>query len=676
MSELLKELMVDFGLLSEYEDVEKQVKAQLDRATKMDEVDTVTFGLETDDGRMVKVYVKAEQANDFEKALAGKLGAVDSIEQALNELSKDFEIVAVDWPEEAETGDEKDEDEEGEETADQTAEKPEGEDVLNQQVYYNRRERDAQGEAPMSEPKESYKDKVRAKLLSERDEAVGYKFGRGATHVGGLDAYFSYPLQFQIYKAILELGVPDVALTKSAYRQQIIQGIRRHAAEVMSDGALRNRLAYFLNQEIHQDIEAEKRKAAMRESLLTEDALGDFEALLSDLLTLLDNTPDNKYAKIVMNSSQMKALLRGASGTALSAQATMRSKMAQFQASLTQALQMRDAETKKAAMAAKTTPGRAVAAGMATESLVESKLDADVARKIKDPSKLAKYVFDNAGSYEEGRKLFNDLHEHPDFDVDGMFRGLLNAMTEYVAMWRKKTGNRVQAKHLAKRTVEEVEADGKKFKDSEELAKYALRKHGGNKQKAKRFLDLVDAKEKVDEATAPVAWEITKEGDNVVIACDAMTVNVDEENTEKLVKALSNKTAVVVRDAESGNKYTFSPRGSSVRVKQTGSTDHCVMSSKDVNDLLSVIAKAEKKEKAETVEEAKRHHRKKVEQPAEDEPTDEVDDESGDEADEADDEAPKVKVKVKKDKNDDDDEEVEECDTGKKKRMSFKEMKK
>jgi hypothetical protein len=231
---------------------------------------------------------------------------------------------------------------------------------------------------------------------------------------------------------------------------------------------------------------------------------------------------------------------------------------------------------------------------------------------------------------------------------------------------------------------EDIEADGRRFKDSDELAKYALRKHGGDKKKAQRFLDLVDAKEKVNEAEEPTTWEITAEGNNVVIACDLMTINVDEEGLEKLVKGMSNKTAVVIKDAESGNKYTFSPRGSSVRVKQTGGASHCVMTSKDVNTFLSVAGTAAKNKDKEAIEEARKHHHhhakkvKKVEQPEDDEPTPETDEEDED-----------VKSKSKKAKKMDDEGEEAEVDdmddeeapkkkvkeASCKKRMSFKDMK-
>lgn len=71
----------------------------LERAAELnDEVDTVPFGLETDDGQIVKVYVNAEQADAFEEALKNLLGIEDDIEEAINRLASQFDIVDVVWP--------------------------------------------------------------------------------------------------------------------------------------------------------------------------------------------------------------------------------------------------------------------------------------------------------------------------------------------------------------------------------------------------------------------------------------------------------------------------------------------------------------------------------------------------------------------------------------------------
>ena len=80
-----------------------------------DEVDTIVFGLEDDQGAIVKVYVAKDDADGFEKALGEKLGVDDDIEELLAELAADYDIVDVEWPEE----EEEDEAVEGEDDPDQ-----------------------------------------------------------------------------------------------------------------------------------------------------------------------------------------------------------------------------------------------------------------------------------------------------------------------------------------------------------------------------------------------------------------------------------------------------------------------------------------------------------------------------------------------------------------------------
>jgi len=63
-----------------------------------DEVDTVTFGMETSDGDIIKIYVNAEQAEKFEEALSQLLGKEDDVEKVINDLAAAFDIIDVVWP--------------------------------------------------------------------------------------------------------------------------------------------------------------------------------------------------------------------------------------------------------------------------------------------------------------------------------------------------------------------------------------------------------------------------------------------------------------------------------------------------------------------------------------------------------------------------------------------------
>lgn len=64
-----------------------------------DEVDTVIFGMELDDGAIVKVYVNAAEADKFEDALSQMLGKEDDVEKVIDALATSFDIVDVVWPE-------------------------------------------------------------------------------------------------------------------------------------------------------------------------------------------------------------------------------------------------------------------------------------------------------------------------------------------------------------------------------------------------------------------------------------------------------------------------------------------------------------------------------------------------------------------------------------------------
>lgn len=63
-----------------------------------DEVDSVAFGMENDDGSIIKVWVNAEHADDFEKSLAELLGKEDDAEKVINDLADDYDIIDVEWP--------------------------------------------------------------------------------------------------------------------------------------------------------------------------------------------------------------------------------------------------------------------------------------------------------------------------------------------------------------------------------------------------------------------------------------------------------------------------------------------------------------------------------------------------------------------------------------------------
>jgi hypothetical protein len=87
------------------------VLSKIDSAQKQERLndDTTAFGLEDDEGNLVKVYVKSDQAEEFENTLAAMLaGQTDGeedenanakeIAEVMFELKDKFDIVDVEWP--------------------------------------------------------------------------------------------------------------------------------------------------------------------------------------------------------------------------------------------------------------------------------------------------------------------------------------------------------------------------------------------------------------------------------------------------------------------------------------------------------------------------------------------------------------------------------------------------
>jgi len=86
------------------------VISKLDAAEKRANInkDTVAFGLEDSEGNITKVYVKADEADDFESTLASLLAGEDDdndeqntsmeIAEVLHNIKDKFDIVDVEWP--------------------------------------------------------------------------------------------------------------------------------------------------------------------------------------------------------------------------------------------------------------------------------------------------------------------------------------------------------------------------------------------------------------------------------------------------------------------------------------------------------------------------------------------------------------------------------------------------
>lgn len=224
-----------------------------------DEVDTVIFGMELDDGTVVKVYVNAQESAKFEQALSQMLGKEDDIGKVIDALATTFDIVDVVWPdveqqqpEETDIIDaqqDKEEEKEKEEEAKEQAtssdadkddgavkdENEESEDEIHLGVESPDDEEEDNKE-PSKNTKESTVTSIsqifKQKLLKEKTEteheeddpfvtATKKKYGH---EIETLLHAFPKPSDKAILSLMLNLGVPPVSLL--AVRAELRDGIK------------------------------------------------------------------------------------------------------------------------------------------------------------------------------------------------------------------------------------------------------------------------------------------------------------------------------------------------------------------------------------------------------------------------------------------------------------------
>lgn len=138
-----------------------------------EEVETEAFGLETDEGDIVKVYVNVKDSDGFEKALADMLGTEDDIETALEKLSKQFDIVDVEWPD---TDEEEEEEEEEEECEDcEGCEKCETEDDADSELEISPEDLEKKAEKEEKEEEEEEEEEIK------QEENIMSSFGQKFT---------------------------------------------------------------------------------------------------------------------------------------------------------------------------------------------------------------------------------------------------------------------------------------------------------------------------------------------------------------------------------------------------------------------------------------------------------------------------------------------------------------
>lgn len=135
MTSFVQYLSERFGSNVEPEDVLSKLSALNKQVDDNRSPNTTIFGLEDSHGNIVKVYVRTEQASEFEKALSLEMDADDEqssqeIAEVLYRLHDRFDITDVKWPT-------IEEDEEGDETSAQDFESSEGEGDMNMETDPN-----------------------------------------------------------------------------------------------------------------------------------------------------------------------------------------------------------------------------------------------------------------------------------------------------------------------------------------------------------------------------------------------------------------------------------------------------------------------------------------------------------------------------------------------------------
>lgn len=531
LKDFLKKVAPEFNILAEeMKEIEQNVINKLDKSAKLDEIDCVTFGLETDDGKIIKVYVNSEQSAEFEKALSEKLGQVDDIEEALNELAKDFEIVDVEWPEDG--------DEEDAEVADSVM-TTDGSESLNSQVY-DKKNAESEKDHKIKQADESIK--------FTPDEEFSMKIFE-ADHTNSLESRLTTPVQLMVYNAILDLGIPEIALVRNPYRTAIIKGIREKALELNKNPTIKTALKWFIKRSLDQDSLLKKKKQDAKHTRDDDEDVKEgvecpmcgsselheaqkhgskINLFWDDMNKLISYIAvDKDTAETLFNATKYIALQKASITSDISRSSTLK-----IRQRLSELVELISSSEVTASPEAVTESTNAVEMNSVLTSLLQA-ADASAGKKVSEQ------LLDST--------LFKQFMRKSKVKFTQKFRGEL----------------RVKLNQLLKQL-------GLKSTEDEKVTEQTL-------------TELVK-----DDAK----WMFTKDGEIVTISCKDLEVKLADEEMEKLLKAITNNETAVIRDHEDPTKkFTFSPRQRNVHVKQIGSPDVVVMKAEDVEKLTDTMTK-------------------------------------------------------------------------------------
>jgi hypothetical protein len=337
-----------------------------------------------------------------------------------------------------------------------------------------------------------------------------------------------------VYHALLELGVPEIALSRSPYRAVIIKNIKAKAQELIKSSQMKNALKLFINNSIDYDEKAQKNakedlkdsKKVESENVLTESLAADFWSTFDSLIRYLAKTPED--AQKVLDDPKVTQLRRRSAGSLNAAMtAQIKTRMLAFRDSLVESMQPNDSYFAS---------GLRLNEGATPDEIVDL-----IAKMLNlaDPTGGADAVMKTA----HWNQFFNGARPTLSQKFAGPARAKLNSL-----------------KLVLNAVKEEVEAP-----------------------------KLTEQK---------VEWTFEMNDDDLyVISGGSIKVTLNDEEIEKLVKGVSNKDTVIVRDDEDpSHKVAFSPRGHSVMVKKVGTSEGTMMKPKEVEMLLDFISGDEEEE--------------------------------------------------------------------------------
>lgn len=241
---------------------------QLNQSAKLDDVETQAYGLETDDGQIVKVYVNKTDADKFDEVMQRVLGETDNIEDAINLIAKEVDIVDVVWPQE--------------QTDDSSVE---GDESLNPEVYKN----EIQSNEDSMIKKAQQTDESIVKQETQLDENTS------------LESRFQTTNQKLIYHAIIALGVPEDVLLRTPLRAVLLHRIKEKAVELNRNTVLKQALKNIVRRsgEYLDDIPDVKKTSALDKlKMNTLDESIELDNLLDRFMNIGPNSTLQEFLSI------------------------------------------------------------------------------------------------------------------------------------------------------------------------------------------------------------------------------------------------------------------------------------------------------------------------------------------------------------------------------------------